>query len=86
MVSHNPALDEVLLYYTPLPILVALPLVGKSQRSTCHFIEFLSMSPVSSLNTTIEYEDLQDFIECYNAENSFARQESARFRAFTYAN
>ncbi len=30
------------------------------------------------------YEDLQDFIKCYNLENRFEREETERFRAFTY--
>ena len=32
----------------------------------------------------LKYEDLQDFIKCYNAENKLARKESERFHAFTY--
>jgi type I restriction enzyme M protein len=32
----------------------------------------------------LRYEDLQDFITCYNPENRFNRQETVRFRAFTY--
>jgi type I restriction enzyme M protein len=32
----------------------------------------------------LRYEDLQDFITCYNPENRFNRQETERFRAFTY--
>ena len=31
------------------------------------------------------YADLEDFIKCYNPENLHQRQESERFRAFTYA-
>ncbi|ATZ61801.2 MAG: class I SAM-dependent DNA methyltransferase [Methanosarcinales archaeon Met12] len=30
------------------------------------------------------YEDLQDFIKCYNPENRFNRKEAERFKAFTY--
>lgn len=30
------------------------------------------------------YEDLADFIQCYNPANRFDRQETERFRAFTY--
>jgi type I restriction enzyme M protein len=30
------------------------------------------------------YADLDDFIKCYNPENRHQRQESERFRAFTY--
>jgi type I restriction enzyme M protein len=30
------------------------------------------------------YADLEDFIQCYNPENRHQRQESERFRAFTY--
>jgi type I restriction enzyme M protein len=33
---------------------------------------------------TLHYEDLQDFILCYKPENRHQRQESERFRAFTY--
>lgn len=32
----------------------------------------------------LQYEDLQDFIKCYNAENRHNRKETERFRAFTY--
>jgi len=34
---------------------------------------------------TLRFEDLQDFIKCYNPENRFDRQETERFRAFDYA-
>jgi type I restriction enzyme M protein len=33
---------------------------------------------------TLAYEDLQDFIRCYRPENRFVRQETERFKAFTY--
>ncbi len=32
----------------------------------------------------LRYEDLQDFIKCYNTEDRFNRQETERFKAFTY--
>ena len=32
----------------------------------------------------LKYEDLEDFIECYNPENRFDRKETERFKAFTY--
>ena len=32
----------------------------------------------------LEFEDLQDFIQCFNPENRHDRQETERFRAFTY--
>ena len=32
----------------------------------------------------MQYEDLQDFIRCYNPENRHQREESERFRKFTY--
>jgi type I restriction enzyme M protein len=32
----------------------------------------------------LRFEDLQDFIKCYNPENRFERKESERFRAFGY--
>ena len=32
----------------------------------------------------LRYEDLQDFIECYNPEDRFNRGEKERFKAFTY--
>jgi type I restriction enzyme M protein len=32
----------------------------------------------------LQYEDLQDFIKCYNPENRFNRKETDRFKAFTY--
>ncbi len=34
--------------------------------------------------STLRYEDLQDFIKCYNAKNRFKRKETERFKAFTY--
>lgn len=32
----------------------------------------------------LRYEDLQDFIKCYNPQNRMERKESERFRPFTY--
>jgi type I restriction enzyme M protein len=32
----------------------------------------------------MRYEDLKDFIQCYNPKNRYQRQEIERFRAFTY--
>lgn len=32
----------------------------------------------------LRYEDLQDFIKCYNPENRFKRKKTERFKAFTY--
>ncbi|HLE25747.1 MAG TPA: class I SAM-dependent DNA methyltransferase [Thermodesulfobacteriota bacterium] len=32
----------------------------------------------------LRYEDLEDFVRCYNPENRFERQETERFKAFTY--
>lgn len=32
----------------------------------------------------LRYDDLQDFIKCYNPENRHERKETERFRAFTY--
>lgn len=32
----------------------------------------------------LRYEDLQDFILCYNSENRFERKETERFKPFTY--
>ncbi|MCC7572257.1 MAG: type I restriction-modification system subunit M [Candidatus Methanofastidiosum sp.] len=33
---------------------------------------------------TLRYEDLVDFIKCYNPENRHERRETERFKAFTY--
>jgi type I restriction enzyme M protein len=33
---------------------------------------------------SLKYEDLKDFVKCYNPNNRFERQETERFRAFTY--
>lgn len=33
---------------------------------------------------TLKYEDMADFIKCYNPDNRFVRTESDRFRGFTY--
>jgi len=32
----------------------------------------------------LRYEDLRDFVKCYNPKNRFDRQETEQFRAFTY--
>lgn len=32
----------------------------------------------------LRYEDLEDFIKSYNSKNRFERQETERFKAFTY--
>ncbi|MCL4459776.1 MAG: type I restriction-modification system subunit M [Chloroflexi bacterium] len=34
--------------------------------------------------STLRYEDLTDFVQCYNPGNRFDRQETERFRAFSY--
>ena len=33
---------------------------------------------------TLKYEDMADFIKCYNPDNRFERKETERFRGFTY--
>jgi type I restriction enzyme M protein len=33
---------------------------------------------------TLKFQDLQDFIKCYNPENRHERRETDRFRSFTY--
>lgn len=33
---------------------------------------------------TLKYEDMADFIKCYNPDNRFERKETERFRSFTY--
>ncbi|GFO97929.1 type I restriction enzyme EcoKI M protein [groundwater metagenome] len=33
---------------------------------------------------TLKYDDLADFIKCYNPENRFERKETERFGAFAY--
>jgi type I restriction enzyme M protein len=33
---------------------------------------------------TLKYEDMADFIKCYNPDNRFERKESERFKGFTY--
>jgi type I restriction enzyme M protein len=32
----------------------------------------------------LRYEDLQDFIKCYNPENRFNREQTEQFKAFPY--
>ena len=32
----------------------------------------------------LKYEDLKDFIKCFNPENRMERKETERFKAFTY--
>jgi type I restriction enzyme M protein len=32
----------------------------------------------------MQYEDLMDFVKCYNPENRFKRQETEQFKRFTY--
>ena len=32
----------------------------------------------------MKFEDLQDFIKCYNPENRHQREESERFKSFNY--
>jgi type I restriction enzyme M protein len=34
---------------------------------------------------TLKFDDLQDFIKCYDPENRFERKETERFRVFEYA-
>lgn len=32
----------------------------------------------------MKYEDLEDFLKCYNPKNRYQRQETERFRSFTF--
>lgn len=32
----------------------------------------------------LKYDDLEDFVQCYNPENRYGREESERFKVFTY--
>jgi len=32
----------------------------------------------------MKFEDLKDFIECYHPENRYEREETERFKKFTY--
>jgi len=32
----------------------------------------------------LKFEDLKDFIKCYNPENRHQREENERFKAFSY--
>ena len=32
----------------------------------------------------LRYDDLQDFIQCYNPKNRFERKETDRFKSFSY--
>jgi len=32
----------------------------------------------------MKYEDLKDFVDCFNPKNRFKRKEAERFRKFTY--
>ncbi len=34
--------------------------------------------------STLKYDDLKDFIACYNPENRFERKETDRFKMFTF--
>ena len=34
--------------------------------------------------STLKYDDLKDFVACYNPENRFERKETDRFKMFTY--
>ncbi|MBI4019158.1 MAG: SAM-dependent DNA methyltransferase [Candidatus Aenigmarchaeota archaeon] len=34
--------------------------------------------------STLKYEDLDDFVKCYNPDNRHARKETERFKCFTY--
>lgn len=42
-------------------------------------------SPKPSLKSNpLKYDDLVDFVECYNAGNRHERKETERFKCFTY--
>ena len=34
--------------------------------------------------SSLKFEDLQDFVKCYNPSNRFKRKETDRFKKFTY--
>lgn len=65
--------------------------VLRSQTRQCHALdeEAVDLRLRTNQHFTLKqnplrYEDLQDFISCFNPENRHDRQETERFKAFDY--
>ncbi len=62
----------------------------KNQQVTGHWTEklwiydFRTNKHFTLKTGTLKYEDLKDFIQCYNPENRHRRKETERFKSFTY--
>jgi type I restriction enzyme M protein len=59
------------------------PASEKSWTEKLWIYDFRTNIHLTLKTNTLKYEDLQDFVKCYNAGNRFERQETERFKAFT---
>ncbi len=60
------------------------PASEKPRTDKLWIYDFRTNIHLTLKTNTLKYEDLEDFIKCYNHDNRLQRQESERFRAFTY--
>lgn len=60
------------------------PAGEKPWTETLWIYDFRTNKHFTLKTNTLRYEDLQDFIRCYNPENRFDRQETERFKPFKY--
>jgi len=63
----------------------AKPKDGKVHTQGVWFYDLRTNKHFTLKTRTLKYEDLQDFIACYNPENRHARKESERFKFYPYA-
>ena len=56
----------------------------KPQTSKLWIYDFRTNMHFTLKESTLKFDDLKDFIKCYNADNRWHRKESERFKCFTY--
>jgi type I restriction enzyme M protein len=62
----------------------AKPKDGKVHTQGIWFYDLRTNKHFTLKTRQLKFDDLQDFIDCYNPENRHQRQESERFKYFTY--
>jgi type I restriction enzyme M protein len=60
------------------------PASGKAWTEKLWIYDLRTNKHFTLKTSSLQYEDLQDFIKCYNPDNRFNRKETERFKAFTY--
>jgi len=60
------------------------PASEKSWTDKLWIYDFRTNMHFTLKTNTLRYEDLLDFIQCYNPQNRYEREETEKFKAFTY--